>query len=228
MLISHQPSFSFTKALLHVVPSSIFLRCIVNSSFAAALGLLGLVASPPLSACTANEMATGAVTVSTVNDKEGRGAKNHYSHYRGNGLVAAKWPANTQSAYFGALFTAETAAMDQSYADNNWGANHSSTETSNLRTAVEAVANASKSSWHRSALLEGGGHLHCSPFTAEFSVHNSVARQSNSPCRALRLLVMPQWHRNSTYKISMIAKTFNVERIIDSIETSPRQYSSRL
>ncbi|KAH0380346.1 carbohydrate-binding module family 50 protein, partial [Aureobasidium melanogenum] len=70
-------------------------------------------------------------------------ASTAYKMYTGNGTVAAGWPAQSQWMDFDDMFTANIPIMQQSCANNGWGANNSPTEIADIKAAITKVSAAS-------------------------------------------------------------------------------------
>jgi hypothetical protein len=60
--------------------------------------------------------------------------------YSGNGTVAAGWPSQNSWVDFDTMFTANIPIMQQSCANNGWGANNSPTEISDIKAAIKKVS----------------------------------------------------------------------------------------
>ncbi|KAG9688202.1 carbohydrate-binding module family 50 protein, partial [Aureobasidium melanogenum] len=70
-------------------------------------------------------------------------ASTAYKMYTGNGTVAAGWPSQSQWMDFDDMFTANIPIMQQSCANNGWGANNSPTEIADIKAAITKVSAAS-------------------------------------------------------------------------------------
>ncbi|KAI4856150.1 putative muramidase, partial [Aureobasidium sp. EXF-8846] len=67
-------------------------------------------------------------------------ASTSYNMYSGNGTVAAGWPSQNSWVDFDTMFTANIPIMQQSCANNGWGANNSPTEISDIKAAIKKVS----------------------------------------------------------------------------------------
>ncbi|KAK5999434.1 hypothetical protein QM012_005435 [Aureobasidium pullulans] len=70
-------------------------------------------------------------------------ASTSYKMYTGNGTVAAGWPAQSQWMSFDDMFTANIPIMEQSCANNGWGANDSPDEIADIKSSILKVSAAS-------------------------------------------------------------------------------------
>jgi hypothetical protein len=60
--------------------------------------------------------------------------------YSGNGSTSAGWPAQSAWQDFETMFTGNIPIMQQSCANNNWGANNSPTEIADIKSAILSMA----------------------------------------------------------------------------------------
>ncbi|KAI4724631.1 hypothetical protein E4T49_07646 [Aureobasidium sp. EXF-10728] len=67
-------------------------------------------------------------------------ASTAYKMYTGNGTVAAGWPSVSQWMTFDAMFTANIPIMQQSCANNGWGANNSPDEIADIKASIQKVS----------------------------------------------------------------------------------------
>ncbi|KAI5200526.1 hypothetical protein E4T39_05678 [Aureobasidium subglaciale] len=93
-------------------------------------------ASVPASAATASTKtsATTSAATSTVV------SSSSYTMYTGDGSTSAGWPAQSAWMDFDSMFTANIPIMQQSCANNGWGANNSPTEISDIKAAIKKVS----------------------------------------------------------------------------------------
>ncbi|KAH0106857.1 carbohydrate-binding module family 50 protein, partial [Aureobasidium melanogenum] len=109
--------------------------------------------STPSSAAASSVAATSpaASTATTATQTSASGssssstsvASTAYKMYTGNGTVAAGWPSQSQWMDFDDMFTANIPIMQQSCANNGWGANNSPTEIADIKAAITKVSAAS-------------------------------------------------------------------------------------
>ncbi|KAH0022598.1 carbohydrate-binding module family 50 protein, partial [Aureobasidium melanogenum] len=116
--------------------------CSSGSSSSSALTAAG-------SSVAATSPAASTVTIATQTSASGSSssstsvASTAYKMYTGNGTVAAGWPAQSQWMDFDDMFTANIPIMQQSCANNGWGANNSPTEIADIKAAITKVSAAS-------------------------------------------------------------------------------------
>ncbi|KAI4763049.1 hypothetical protein E4T52_04816 [Aureobasidium sp. EXF-3400] len=67
-------------------------------------------------------------------------ASTAYKMYSGNGTVAAGWPSQSSWVDFETMFTANIPIMQQSCANNGWGANNSPTEIADIKSSILKVS----------------------------------------------------------------------------------------
>jgi len=67
-------------------------------------------------------------------------ASTSYKMYSGNGTVAAGWPAQNAWVDFNSMFTANIPIMQQSCANNGWGANNSPDEIADIKSSILKVS----------------------------------------------------------------------------------------
>ncbi|KAG9896898.1 carbohydrate-binding module family 50 protein, partial [Aureobasidium melanogenum] len=116
--------------------------CSSGSSSSSALTAAG-------SSVAATSPAASTATIATQTSASGSSssstsvASTAYRMYTGNGTVAAGWPAQSQWMDFDDMFTANIPIMQQSCANNGWGANNSPTEIADIKAAITKVSAAS-------------------------------------------------------------------------------------
>jgi hypothetical protein len=66
-----------------------------------------------------------------------------YTYHTGDGSIADGWPEIVTWGTFAELWESNTAAMSESCENNGWGADDSTSEIADIKTAIESVASAS-------------------------------------------------------------------------------------
>ncbi|OKL55489.1 hypothetical protein UA08_09182 [Talaromyces atroroseus] len=66
-----------------------------------------------------------------------------YTYYTGDGSIAAGWPTIASWGTWAELWEANSAIMGETCGWNGWGADDSTTEIADIKTAIESVASAS-------------------------------------------------------------------------------------
>ncbi|KAG9694167.1 carbohydrate-binding module family 50 protein, partial [Aureobasidium melanogenum] len=108
----------------------------------------GSASTAAASSIAASSPAASTATIATQTSNSGSSsstsvASTAYKMYTGNGTVAAGWPSQSQWMDFDSMFTANIPIMQQSCANNGWGANNSPTEIADIKAAITKVSAAS-------------------------------------------------------------------------------------
>ncbi|PWY74217.1 hypothetical protein BO83DRAFT_408078 [Aspergillus eucalypticola CBS 122712] len=87
-------------------------------------------------------VSVSALAVTSINDSVGKSSgSNSYTMYTGDGSTADGWPAKSDWLSFDAMWEAnEDAVIANSCSNNGWGQDNSATETANIKSAIEKVA----------------------------------------------------------------------------------------
>ncbi|KAH0365393.1 carbohydrate-binding module family 50 protein, partial [Aureobasidium melanogenum] len=115
-----------------------------SSSSASTAAASSIATSPAASTATsATQTSTSGSSSSSTSSSSSSStsvASTAYKMYTGNGTVAAGWPSQSQWLDFDTMFTANIPIMQQSCANNGWGANDSPTEIADIKAAITKVS----------------------------------------------------------------------------------------